>query len=638
MNAYDRPADGPTPHDAGPPGAQGAPVTLERLRAVDALAPLDVHFARAVGRLTGASKGSEARLRALAFAAASRAVQRGHVCADLARLAGQPPTSDAEETVEADLEGPLRWPDLAGWRAALADSPAVTVDPPTTGDATTPLVLDRSDRLYLARYWHYQQRLAGDLAARAADAPPEIDADALADGLDRYFPPGEAMPTPNLQRVAAEIAVRRRFAVVSGGPGTGKTTTVVRLLALIIEQALAAGRPPPAIRLMAPTGKAAARMVESIRAQRDGLPAPDAVRAAIPTEATTIHRALGRRADSDTRFRHDGANPLAGDVVVVDEASMVDLALMAKLVDAVPAHARLVLLGDRHQLASVEAGAVLGDLCAAPALAPAVVELLHSWRFDPTLGIGALARAIKEADVDAGRRVLVDADVAEATLVAIPPDAHPATVAPRLAEEAAEAYRPLVAERDPAAALAALGRYRLLCAHRRGAYGVETLNAAIEDRLRVLRAIAPSERYAGRPIMVIRNDYQLGLFNGDTGIVLPAPDLDGALRAYFPADEAGEPPRRFIPARLPPHETVFAMTVHKAQGSEFDRLTLLLPPAGSPILTRELLYTGVTRAKQAVRLWAQIAAVEAAIATPVQRASGLGDILDDGPASAPTPE
>ena len=384
---------------------------LERLSAAGVLAPLDVHFARTLARLSDDT--SEAVLLGAAFA--SRAVTQGHVCADLKTLTDRP-VLDAEGMPVSDLQLPPAF----AWVMELGGSPLVS-----DGGRPTPLVIDSAARLYLARYWRYQSRLAAALRDRAREPADDFDAVRVRASLDRLFS-SRGGPRPDTrQRLAAIVAMLRRLAIISGGPGTGKTTTVVRILAALQEEALAAGRPALRIELLAPTGKAAARMVESIRANKAGLHTSEAVKATIADEASTIHRRLGFRPYAPTRFTHDADNPLPADVVLVDEASMVDLALMAKLVDAVPRRARLILLGDKDQLASVEAGAILGDICDAHgehrysrelaeqvhALAPdelaplavgpsrtgiwdCMVHLTHSYRFDGQSGIGALARAV----------------------------------------------------------------------------------------------------------------------------------------------------------------------------------------------------------------------------------------------------
>ena len=600
---------------------------LAALRDAGHLTDLDIHLADLLVRLSG---GDDPRLR-LAAALVSHRTGEGHVCADLAATAGRP-------IVEGVPDAPVA-PDLAAWTAALRVSAVVGSDADDT-----PLVLDGAGRLYLRRYWAYERTLVDDLLARAAAAPAGVDEARLTKAVGSLLPGDEATSSgTDWQRVAAVTAVLRRLCVISGGPGTGKTSTVVRLLAL-----LAATSPsPPRIALAAPTGKAAARLEAAVRAGRAALPLPDTLRAAIPEQASTVHRLLGTRSDSPA-VRHDAHNPLALDVVVVDEASMVDLALMAKLVRALPREARLVLLGDRDQLASVEAGAVLGDVCGPAAgfspdfaervahiagetvpagdggaspLRDVVVLLRDSWRFAASSGIARLAAAVNRGD----------AEGALAVLAAGHDDVGWRPLASRgwraaLSSAAVDGFVTYLERvRDGAAApdvFSALAGFRILCAHRQGPAGVERVNRQLEEALVERRLIRPrGPWYPGRPVMVTRNDYALRVFNGDVGIVLP--DVDAPENVHL-AFEATDDVR---PARLPPHETVFAMTVHKSQGSEFDRVLLLLPPEPSRVVTRELLYTAITRARRHVEIWATEAALRAAVASRIERSSGLRDAL-----------
>ena len=600
---------------------------LAALRDAGHLTDLDIHLADLLVRLSG---GDDPRLR-LAAALVSHRTGEGHVCADLAATAGRP-------IVEGVADAPVA-PDLAAWTAALRVSAVVGSDADDT-----PLVLDGAGRLYLRRYWAYERTLVDDLLARAAAAPAGVDEARLTKAVGSLLPRDEATSSgTDWQRVAAVTAVLRRLCVISGGPGTGKTSTVVRLLAL-----LAATSPsPPRIALAAPTGKAAARLEAAVRAGQAALPLPDTLRAAIPEQASTVHRLLGARSDSPA-VRHDAHNPLALDAVVVDEASMVDLALMAKLVRALPREARLVLLGDRDQLASVEAGAVLGDVCGPAAgfspdfaervaritgatvpagdggaspLRDVVVLLRDSRRFAASSGIARLAAAVNRGDAEGALAVLAAGhdDVAWRPLAS-------GGWRAALSSAAVDGFVTYLERvRDGAAApdvFSALAGFRILCAHRQGPAGVERVNRQLEEALVERRLIRPrGPWYPGRPVMVTRNDYALRVFNGDVGIVLP--DVDAPENVHL-AFEATDDVR---PARLPPHETVFAMTVHKSQGSEFDRVLLLLPPEPSRVVTRELLYTAITRARRRVEIWATEPALRAAVASRIERSSGLRDAL-----------
>ncbi|MGE8496855.1 MAG: exodeoxyribonuclease V subunit alpha [Pseudomonas sp.] len=557
------------------------------------------------------------------------ALERGDVCLPLSRLAGQRPWP----------EHPFSLPPLAEWQRVLTASPLVGA----SGEFA-PLILD-GGRLYLARYHAYEQQLAERLLSRAADWPA-VDEVRLGESLARLFTFNTQQP--DWQRLAAAQAVRRKLAVISGGPGTGKTTTVVRLLAALLEQSEGGAL---AIGLAAPTGKAAARMAEAIRSAKASLPVSEAIKAALPDEARTLHRLLGSRGDSP-QVRHHAANPLALDVLVVDEASMVDLALMAKLVDALPPSARLILLGDKDQLAAVEAGAVFAELCEGrgfdaqaaadlqritgqqvvvetprSALGDAVVLLTHSHRFAGDSGIGELARRINGGDV-AGTLALLREGRADLAWYEQPTPAD-------LLERLDQGYTPFIAVArtgEPQASFDAFNAFRALTAQREGAWGVAGLNEALEARIKRRSQVASRERwYVGRPVMVRQNDYALGLFNGDIGICL---QTEHGLRVCFEGEEGF---RFFAPARLPSHDSAFAMTVHKSQGSEFSEVLLVLPEQPSPLLTRSLFYTGITRAKHKVEIWGLAQRLGDAVATRAERAAGLAERLASTSASSSGP-
>lgn len=510
----------------------------------------------------------------------------------------------------------------------------------------TPLILDKENRLYLYRYWAYERELAEALRTMAADRPAELDKERVREGLSRLF--GSAADAgPDWQKIAAAAALWSRLCVISGGPGTGKTTTVVKILALLLEQS---GGDRLRLALAAPTGKAAARLRESIRHAKGKLRDATAVCDRIPDAVATVHRLLGVIQGS-CRFRHDRDNPLPFDVLVVDEASMVALPLMAKLVRALPDNAKLVLLGDRDQLASVEPGAVLGDISTTgiaprfspafrdylaavagcvppgdasgndlPVLADSLVVLRRNYRFGAGSSIGIVSRAINEGDRDAVVAALEGS--AEGTVVRRDTPGHEFLQA-ALQNSVMDGYREYLAHGEsPAAALAAFDRFRVLCAVRRGRYGVVELNRAVETLLAAHRLIVPDTTwYRGRPVMVTANDYTMRLFNGDVGIALPDPEHGGALAVFFPAEDGGV--RRVSPLRLPSHETAFAMTIHKSQGSEFERVLLVIPLVDSQVLTRELLYTGITRARNSVDLWCGNDLLATAVDRCIERRSGL---------------
>jgi len=574
-------------------------MTLGQLGDVGFFSPFDLQFAATVARLAG-DDHPDVRLGA---ALACRMTAAGHTCVDLRAMAGRRvelPGDDPED---------VHWPSIEPWTAALRASRLVSRPHPRP---RTPLVLDDRDRLFLTRYWEYQERLAGQLLARSSCGEVDLDEELLRGGLSRLFDDAR-------QAQAARAAATRRLAVISGGPGTGKTTTVVRILALLQQQALAAGAPPLRVLLLAPTGKAAARLAETVRRAREGALArqvDEAVLAAVTADASTIHRALRWRPSAPTKFVHGIDHPLPADVVVVDEASMVDLALMTKLIEAVRADARLILLGDRDQLAAVETGATLGDICAAGL----AVQLTHSYRFGSRSGIGRLAVAINEGDERRALELLRSSGTADLEWLEVSEERALVRAARPLLESG---YGPLSQRSDPQQGLDQLGRFRVLTALRGGPFGADGLNALAG---RILRPRRAQSWYPGQPILVLANDYGCGLFNGDTGLI--DADAAGRLKAFFPA--AGELPRAISPYRLPQHETVYAMTVHKSQGSEFDEVVVVLPAHPSPVVTRELLYTAVTRARRKVTVLAAEATLLHAVRTPFRRTSGLRDRLRAG--------
>jgi exodeoxyribonuclease V alpha subunit len=547
------------------------------------ITPLDTHFAALMLRLHGAPYPVLERAAQLVSARRGE----GHICAAIA-------LAEAEE---------LRATRVVG----------------APGEGK-PLILDAHGRLYLHRYWQYESQLATAIRERIGGAA-DCDAALLQHGLTRLF--GKATTETDWQRVAAEAAVRRNFCVITGGPGTGKTWTVVAVLALLHEQSAARGE-QLRVALAAPTGKAAARMKESIQRTLASDPKFSTARGQLDHEATTLHRLLGTIPDSPY-FRHDAMRPLAVDVVIVDEASMIDLALMAKLFAAVPATARLVLLGDKDQLASVEAGYVLGDICDAP-LPEHIVELRTNRRFAEGSGIQLLSRAVNGGDADAALARL-ESPHADVTSTSLPP---PAALPDALRSRVLDGYRACLESDEPHTALTRLGAFRILCAVRRGPYGVEHLNRLAEQTLADAGLIEreATHAYRGRPVLITVNDHQLQLFNGDVGMLLPDPEAGGELRAWF-LDASGKL-RRVLPARLPAHETVFVMTVHKAQGSEFDRVLFVLPDRDTPVATRELVYTAITRARASVELWHRPEILRAAIARRTERSSGLRDALATG--------
>ncbi|NRQ43617.1 exodeoxyribonuclease V subunit alpha [Rheinheimera sp. YQF-2] len=523
---------------------------------------------------------------------------------------------------------------MADYRQALQGSSWLSSD---AGPA--PLVLS-DNRLYLRRLYQAEQLVKQQISQRVAALLPL--ADDVAGQLNRLFP-ATAQTEPDWQKLACAMALQRRFAIITGGPGTGKTTTVVKLLALL--QQGAAGKLQ--IKLAAPTGKAAVRLTESISGALSRLPAE--LTAAIPTEVSTLHRLLGALPNRRS-FKHHSDNPLQLDVLVVDEASMVDLEMMAALLSALPAKAQLILLGDKDQLSSVEAGSVLGDLCrgadlggysadtlalltpyselplakwqgSGTVLNQATVMLRHSHRFDSKSGIGQLAAAVNAGDSNAPALFSRFDDIT--LLAGNTPLALKATVLAGYRQYLQLMQQPNTErEQWAGAVLGSYSQFQLLCALRSGDWGVEGLNLQIGQWLSSAGLIdARQHWYAGRPVMMQRNNYSLGLMNGDIGITLQDPDTN-QLRVVFQLSDGTL--KWVLPSRLAEVETAFAITVHKSQGSEFTHCCLVLPPDNSPILSRELLYTGITRAKQHFTLLcANPALLQQAIARRVARSSGL---------------
>ena len=476
-------------------------------------------------------------------------------------------------------------------------------------ETSQPLVLE-GNRLYLNRYWRYETRLVANILRRMSCKLPESEHSAL---LDKYFSvqPFTGSGEVDWQREAAKSAAQRSFTIITGGPGTGKTTTVLKVLALLQEM----NKGELSISLAAPTGKAAMRLQQSLVEGKHTLELNDpALLDSIPETVTTLHRLLGP-INLSSQFRHNAEKPLSCDLLVVDESSMIDLAMMSKLLDALKPSARLILLGDKDQLASVESGAVLNDLC--NSLPEQTVELKKTWRFSGP--IKDLAQAIN----------IQQANLAWTQLSAAKDDnAVPNTSVNLLVDNGAEhlyqQYQPyiqqILSDNDPALAMNAFSKFQVLAAVREGEFGVEGINRNLERRLRCDKMQTQLPCYHGKPIMITRNDPSLGLFNGDIGICLNA-DKSSQLNVWFKDSSGGF--RTVMPARLPQHETVFAMTIHKSQGSEFNHVMLVLPDKPVPILSKELLYTGITRAKQHVDLATSEAVFKYTVNQQVIRNSGI---------------
>jgi exodeoxyribonuclease V alpha subunit len=604
--------------------------------ALSAFNPIDRHFASFLGRLTDNDPEVQ-----LAAALVSYYRSEGHICLDLEEFDGD----GQGRSIPDELRGFL-FPKVSDWVKRLGASPVVGKP-----GIFAPLILDDQARLYLHRYWKYETDLASAIKRLAQESTLQVNSKLLGEGLSRLFP-AEAAAEVDWQMVAAFAAIRKRLCIISGGPGTGKTRTVVLLLTLLLEKADNANL---RIALAAPTGKAAARLQEAVKNAKTALPCSQEIKDKLPEEASTIHRLLRSVPDSPY-FRHDADNPLPVDVVIVDEASMVDLALMAKLVAAIPSSARLILLGDKDQLASVEAGAVLADICNAGAqrvfsrefsgqfaditgkklppgsvspgpseLGDCIVELRKNYRFGEQSGIYKLSQAVNDGDAQRAIEVLRDAGGSPDSQISWRLSPEPAKLKEALKPHVLNNFTAYLKCENPEAALRCFGQFRILCAVRNGPLGVENINRLVEEILADAGLIEASGNYhAGRPLLITRNDYNLRLFNGDIGVLLQDAKR-GELRAYFSGPE--ESLRDFLPLRLPVHETAYAMTVHKSQGSEFERVLMILPAEDSAILTRELIYTGLTRASKQVELWTDEKPFRTMIQRKIGRRSGLRDAL-----------
>ncbi len=595
---------------------------VDALRDTPDMRSLDVHLAQFAASLDH----QENPAILVATALASRALGLGDVCTRL----------------EDCVAWALAWPDLdcpkdaSQWRTVLQSASAVS---PGNEEDSALLVIDASDRIYLMRYYSHEQFVAQSLKTALSGKTTPVEPAALKAALDTVFPSNTS--EPDWQRLAVAVAVRQRFCVISGGPGTGKTRTVASLLCLLQYFA----EEPLRMALTAPTGKAAARLAQSIQRELPKLTAlfPKAAET-VPSEASTLHRLLGYR--SDGQFRHNARQPLALDLLLVDEASMLDLAMMARLLDAVAPSTRLILLGDRDQLASVEVGNVLGDICGnhfdfasaemldyLRALEPLATEQLEptqhvvadgicllrrSYRFDDTSSVGKVSRAINQGDW-ASTKALLRANNYDLEYFDSDAQGHKAVT-----DKVVAHFKALLACESPQLALKQLSRFQLLCCLRMGAAGVQDLNERMAQLLRRAGVIASTDYFKGRPVMVVQNDYSQGLYNGDVGLLWP--DEQGDIQAWFDDGLGGL--RSFLPARLPEHESCFAMTVHKTQGSEFHEICLFLPEHVAPILTRQLLYTGVTRAREKVSICGPKSVVKHMVSASLQRHSGLADALN----------
>lgn len=614
------------------------PITY--LYEIGIISKVDIHFANFI---TGLCKAKDAEVL-IGAALVSSATAKGNICLDLGSV-----TAGQRETYH-NVEWPSVFPKLEVWLEKLRNSPVVG----TPGEFC-PLILDKNNRLYLYRYWEYEKTLAELIRRRVKEDITDIDTSLLKESLQRLFPE-KSEKDINWQKVSAMTAVMKRFCVITGGPGTGKTYTVAKILSIWLEQARGKKL---RIFLCAPTGKAAAKLGESIKKAKQEINCRETIKQAIPVQTYTIHRML-RPLPGSPYFGYHAENPLPADVVIVDEASMVDLALMSKLISSIPMTATLILMGDRDQLASVEAGSVLGDIChrnnmeifsqeyaktieviadekintsiqlheKGQGLADGIVVLKKSLRFNQTGKIQQLSHAVNHGDRKSFFVMLKNNEGRGIQWEELKASTDKHSI---IAGKIVEGYAGYLMAHDPYTALERFNRFKLLCAMKVGRYGAFSLNRLAEEVLIQKKLITMDMAndypwYQGRPVLITKNDYSLGLFNGDMGIAMKDP-TEGSSKLYVFFAEASGEVKRYSPYRIKEHETAYAMTVHKSQGSEFDHVCLVFPDKDYPVLTRELVYTGITRARKSVLLWGSESVFTTAISRKIQRTSGLRDAL-----------
>jgi len=606
---------------------------LDRFKAKGILSEIDIQFCKFLNDL-----GREVEDEVLIAAClASYLHRRGHVCFSLREHAGSYAFGHLDETINEER---LQIPDFDTWRSVLKNSSFVG----KPGDIT-PLILE-GERLYLQKSWYHENQLAQKLLNKSREIADIFDTELLNESLNRLFPKsGEN--GPDWQKVASLMAVTAQLAVISGGPGTGKTTTVIKILALLIEQGIQKGRIPK-IGLAAPTGKAAARLNDSLVSGKKRLPCSEEVKELIPENSSTLHQMLGARYHS-SRFRYNSDHPLPFDIVIIDEVSMVDQTLMSHLLDALLDHTRLILLGDKDQLASVEAGSVLGDICSRAEnrfssefvenisdygieissecvnddpfpLTDSITLLKKNYRFKPDSGITLLADFVNRGAGDKATDILQSDSYPDVNLLTTDGEGF---MGKAMKNKIATHYLPLQQLTSPKEVLKAISTFTFLSVHRRGKLGSDELNTQIENILKTQLDISRHrEWYAGRPVMITRNDYMLGLFNGDIGVVWP--DAGGTLQVYF---EREGNLKMIKPERLNHYDPAYCLTVHKSQGSEFDRVVLLLPLSESRVLSREVIYTAITRTRESIEVWGKEKRFKEGVSRQMTRTSGLKDKL-----------
>ncbi len=609
------------------------PIDITQIKQSAIFSDIDIQFAGFIHKLSE-PKSPEIFWITLLL---SHSSSEGHVCLDLKNSMNTVPS-------EPTLPFPKTLSSVNKITGILVTSSVVG----KPGDYR-PLILNDT-LLYLNKFWEYETVIAQKLSTLAQDSKPISDTVLLEKLLDHYFPVED--DDINWQRIAAYIAATRRLCIITGGPGTGKTTTVVRILALLTE--LAQGE-KKRIALAAPTGKAAARMDEAVLQAKEHLVPLDNRIDLLPSSASTIHRLLGAIPHASI-FKYNPDNPLPVDIAVLDEASMIDISLMHKFLAALHPRSRLILIGDRDQLASVEAGSVLGDICApeylqvfstpfqnsiqpfatlpppkgdirndCSSLADCIVELKKAYRFKGPLA--ECSNTVKNGDSEKTFSIIQDESDNTLSWTEIP---NHRQIAQTIKDDILNGWHAYLNADSIEGMFDAFNSFRMLCVLRSGPFGVEAINKKIELILAETGKLSPASKwYAKLPIMITRNDYQSQLYNGDTGIIAPDPNAEGKLKAWFPSTskDAKQPFRVFSPSRLPAYEKAFAITVHKSQGTEFDSILLLLPDTDTPILTRELLYTGMTRARKEVHLYGKRDVFSASVGRRIDRRSGLREKL-----------
>lgn len=625
---------------------------LEKLKSSSHIIPLDLHLALFFAEKSNLIHSTEQLRFAFLIAWLSVEVRSGHVCIDLTEITKQNLGYRFGYELTDAIFDKLDYPKIEDWLSLCINVDSQII---SDGQVLSPFIL-KSNRLYFQRMWLYETQVAHYFinAMQQRYYPNKQKVRKL---LNNLFPPDIDSNEIDWQKVAVVTAATRRVTIISGGPGTGKTTTISKILAVLTAIHNDESVSPLRIIAAAPTGKAAARLTESLTAAIATLPIEQKIKDSLPIDAVTLHRLLGARIDNN-EYLYNKKNKLNVDILLIDEASMVDLSMMSKVIAALPDNTRLILLGDKEQLSSVEAGAVFGDLCELiddgysqehvqmineftgyhlatdnqiASCADSVCLLQKSYRFDRYSGIGILANAIKEGLQDdimslfAGRQF---SDIAFNALNNTNEYHH-------VVDSCVQSYQLYLKEINKDSTnirhiLLAFSQFRLLCALREGVFGVLGLNKVIENALHKKGYISLKKNdlwYIGRPIMILKNSFSLGLFNGDIGIVLPSPMDSSKLRVYFlmPNGEI----KGFSPFRLPEHETTYAMTIHKSQGSEFEQVAVILPNEYSPLLTRSLLYTAVTRAKKYVAIYSSEKILERTVKSQTSRQSGLLELLQE---------